>query len=130
MEEIENMARTYNFDGNQDTITFNIGSVSLDFNPTDEKSKAMVENAEQLKKKSEAIDKEDGDEWQLRREIKELLDESFTLIFDGTAPQKLYKASGENTISYLRLFLQIAEAIKETNEEKQNDETFKKYLAE
>ena len=124
------MARTYNFDGNQDTITFNIGSVSLDFNPTDEKSKAMVENAEQLKKKSEAIDKGDGDEWQLRREIKELLDESFTLIFDDTAPQQLYKASGENTISYLRLFLQIAEAIKETNEEKQNDETFKKYLAE
>ena len=63
------------------------------------KSKAMVENAEQLKEKSEAIDKEDGDEWQLRREIKELLDESFTLIFDDTAPQKLYKASGENTIS-------------------------------
>lgn len=124
------MARTYNFDGNQDAITFNIGSVSLDFNPTDEKSKAIAENAERLIKKSETIDKKDGDEWQLRREVKELLDESLAFIFDEAVPQKLYKASGENTISYLRLFLKIAEAIKETNEEKQNDETFKKYLAE
>ena len=124
------MARTYNFDGNQDAITFNIGSVSLDFNPTDERSKAIAEKAERLIKKSETIDKKDGDEWQLRREVKELLDESLAFIFDEAAPQKLYKASGENTISYLRLFLKIAEAIKETNEEKQNDETFKKYLAE
>lgn len=123
------MARTYNFGNLKDVTTFNIGDVTLEFQPTDEKSEMLEKKSAELKAKAEQID-ESGTEWELRKELKDLLDEFFTAAFDGEAPQKLYDACGQNTISYLRLFLQIADALREVNEERQNDEAFKKYLAE
>jgi hypothetical protein len=129
LEEIENMARTYNFGDLKDVTTFNIGDVTLEFKATDEKSEMLEKKSAELKAKAEQID-ESGTEWELRKELKDLLDEFFTAAFDGEAPQKLYDACGQNTISYLKLFLQIADALREVNEERQNDEAFKKYLAE
>ena len=123
------MARTYNFGDLKDVTTFNIGDVTLEFKATDEKSEMLEKKSAELKAKAEQID-ESGTEWELRKELKDLLDEFFTAAFDGEAPQKLYDACGQNTISYLKLFLQIADALREVNEERQNDETFKKYLAE
>ena len=89
----------------------------------------LEKKSAELKTKAEQID-ESGTEWELRKELKDLLDEFFTAAFDDEAPQKLYDACGQNTISYLKLFLQIADALREVNEERQNDEAFKKYLAE
>ena len=123
------MARTYNFGNLKDVTTFNIGDVTLEFKATDEKSEMLEKKSAELKAKAEQID-ESGTEWELRKELKDLLDEFFTAAFDGEAPQKLYDACGQNTISYLKLFLQIADALREVNEERQNDEAFKKYLAE
>ncbi len=123
------MARTYNFGDLKDVTTFNIGDVTLEFKATDEKSEMLEKKSAELKAKAEQID-ESGTEWELRKELKDLLDEFFTAAFDGEAPQKLYDACGQNTISYLKLFLQIADALREVNEERQNDEAFKKYLAE
>ena len=123
------MARTYNFGDLKDVTTFNIGDVTLEFKATDEKSEMLEKKSAELKSKAEQID-ESGTEWELRKELKDLLDEFFTAAFDGEAPQKLYDACGQNTISYLKLFLQIANALREVNEERQNDEAFKKYLAE
>lgn len=123
------MARTYNFGNLKDVTTFNIGDVTLEFKATDEKSEMLEKKSAELKTKAEQID-ESGTEWELRKELKDLLDEFFTAAFDGEAPQKLYDACGQNTISYLKLFLQIADALREVNEERQNDEAFKKYLAE
>ena len=123
------MARTYNFGDLKDVTTFNIGDVTLEFKATDEKSEMLEKKSAELKAKAEQID-ESGTEWELRKELKDLLDEFFTAAFDGEAPQKLYNACGQNTISYLKLFLQIADALREVNEERQNDEAFKKYLAE
>lgn len=123
------MARTYNFGNLKDVTTFNIGDVILEFQPTDEKSEMLEKKSAELKAKAEQID-ESGTEWELRKELKDLLDEFFTAAFDADTPQKLYDACGQNTISYLKLFLQIADALREVNEERQNDEAFKKYLAE
>ena len=123
------MARTYNFGDLKDVTTFNIGDVTLEFKATDEKSEMLEKKSAELKAKAEQID-ESGTEWELRKELKDLLDEFFTAAFDDEAPQKLYDACGQNTISYLKLFLQIADALREVNEERQNDEAFKKYLAE
>ena len=120
------MARTYNFGNLKDVTTFNIGDVTLEFQPTDEKSEMLEKKSAELKTKAEQID-ESGTEWELRKELKDFLDEFFTAAFDADTPQKLY---GQNTISYLKLFLQIADALREVNEERQNDEAFKKYLAE
>lgn len=123
------MARTYNFGDLKDVTTFNIGDVTLEFKATDEKSEMLEKKSAELKAKAEQID-ESGTEWELRKELKDLLDEFFAAAFDDEAPQKLYDACGQNTISYLKLFLQIADALREVNEERQNDEAFKKYLAE
>ena len=123
------MARTYNFGDLKDVTTFNIGDVTLGFKATDEKSEMLDKKSAELKAKAEQID-ESGTEWELRKELKDLLDEFFTAAFDADTPQKLYDACGQNTISYLKLFLQIADALREVNEERQNDEAFKKYLAE
>ena len=57
-------------------------------------------------------------------------DELFETMFDAETPQKLYKAVGENTLSYLRVFYQISNAIREVNAERQNDEYFKQFLSE
>ena len=51
-------------------------------------------------------------------------------MFGEEAPQKIYQSAGENTISYLKIFLQISQAIETEQEKKANDENFKKYLAE
>ena len=123
------MARTYNFGDLKDVTTFNIGDVTLEFKATDEKSEMLEKKSAELKAKAEQID-ESGTEWELRKELKDLLDEFFTAAFDADTPQKLYDACGQNTISYLKLFQQIADALREVNEERQNDEAFKKYLAE
>ncbi|WP_449454612.1 hypothetical protein [Streptococcus suis] len=122
------MANTFNLLGNDDSITFNIGDFTLTFVPTDAKSKAVSEKAVELKDKTDTI--KEGDEWENRESIKGLLDDFFSTMFDADAPGKIYKAAGENTWSYLKVFLQMAEAIMETKKKQENDETFKKYLAE
>ncbi|HEM3496818.1 hypothetical protein NKE60_09620 [Streptococcus suis] len=122
------MANTFNLLGNDDSITFNIGDFTLTFVPTDAKSKAVSEKAVELKDKADTI--KEGDEWENRESIKGLLDDFFSTMFDADAPGKIYKAAGENTWSYLKVFLQMAEAIMETKKKQENDETFKKYLAE
>ncbi|HFU3713956.1 TPA: hypothetical protein ACGPDC_001306 [Streptococcus suis] len=122
------MANTFNLLGNDDSITFNIGDFTLTFTQTDAKSKAVSEKAVELKDKADTI--KEGDEWENRESIKGLLDDFFSTMFDADAPVKIYQAAGENTWSYLKVFLQIAEAIMETKKKQENDETFKKYLAE
>ncbi|HEL2144183.1 TPA: hypothetical protein ACJ51Q_001388 [Streptococcus suis] len=122
------MANTFNLLGNDDSITFNLGDFTLTFTPTDAKSKAVSEKAVELKDKADTI--KEGDEWENRESIKGLLDDFFSTMFDADAPGKIYKAAGENTWSYLKVFLQMAEAIMETKKKQENDETFKKYLAE
>ncbi|MCB2905692.1 hypothetical protein [Streptococcus suis] len=122
------MANTFNLLGNDDSITFNLGDFTLTFIPTDAKSKAVSEKAVELKDKADTI--KEGDEWENRESIKGLLDDFFSTMFDADAPGKIYKAAGENTWSYLKVFLQMAEAIMETKKKQENDETFKKYLAE
>ncbi|HFI2472224.1 TPA: hypothetical protein ACGO11_000555 [Streptococcus suis] len=122
------MANTFNLIGNADLITFNLGSHSLEFNPTDKKSQELAEKADELKAKAENL--EDGNEWEVRKQIKVLLDDFFSVMFDAEAPSKIYEASGENTWNYLKVFLQISNAVLETKKRQENDETFKKYLAE
>ena len=122
------MAKIYNLAGDDEIITFNIGDFSLDVSLSDAKSEILVEKAKELKEKSQHIN--DDNEWQARKEVKELLDDVFTAMFDADAPQKIYESAGENTISYLKIFLQISGAVQDEQEAKLNDETFKKYLAE
>ncbi|HEM2534172.1 hypothetical protein RJW49_03785 [Streptococcus suis] len=122
------MANTFNLLGNDDSITFNIGDFTLTFVPTDAKSKTVSEKAVELKDKADNI--KEGDEWENREIIKDLLDDFFSTMFDADAPGKIYQAAGENTWSYLKVFLQMIEAIMETKKKQENDETFKKYLAE
>lgn len=122
------MAKIYNLVGDDEIITFNIGDLSLDVSLSDAKSEILVEKAKELKEKGQHIN--DDNEWQARKEVKELLDDFFTAMFDADAPQKIYKSAGENTISYLKIFLQISGAVQDEQEAKLNDETFKKYLAE
>ncbi|HFX4000159.1 hypothetical protein Javan88_0048 [Streptococcus phage Javan88] len=122
------MGRTFDLGGNDEEITFNIGDESLCFRSTDERLKSMTEQASDLKAKAETID--DSDEWKARSELKALLDEFFEIMFDETAPQKIYVAAGENAMAYLKVFLKIADALQETKAEKENDAIFKKYLAE
>ncbi|HEQ2107294.1 TPA: hypothetical protein VKH48_001221 [Streptococcus pyogenes] len=123
------MAHTYNFGNIKDVTTFNIGDLTLEFAPSDAKSESLAEKAVELKEKADRFDKS-GTEWEQRKELKSLMDEFFTMMFDEDTPQKLYEVCGQNTITYLKLFLMMAEAVQEVNEKKQNDETFKKYLAE
>lgn len=122
------MSNVFNLNGNDDVIIFNLGDLSLKFQPTDDKSKELSEKALELKDKAENIT--DGDEWENRRAIKELLDDFFSVMFDADTPNKIYDAAGKNTWSYLKVFLQISDAIIVTKQKQENDETFKKYLAE
>ena len=122
------MSKIYNLVGSDEVITFNIGDYSLEFHSSDENSKAVSDKAIELKEKAENIS--DENEWEARKEIKNLLDEFFAVMFDEEAPQKIYRSAGENTISYLKIFLQISQAIETEQEKKANDENFKKYLAE
>ncbi|AFU88673.1 TPA: hypothetical protein U1B14_001572 [Streptococcus suis] len=122
------MANTFNLLGNDESIIFNIGELSLKFVPTDAKSQEVSEKAIELQTKADNI--KEGDEWENRKNIKELLDEYFSTMFDADAPAKIYQEASENTWAYLKVFLQISEAIMETKKKQENDETFKKYLAE
>lgn len=122
------MANTFNLNTNDNLITFNLGDFSLDFNPSDEKSKAIFDKANEVKVAAEKLT--DGDEWENRKAIKELLDDFLATFFDNDAPEKVYTAAGQNTWNYLKVFFQISEAILEVRQKQENDETFKKYLAE
>ncbi|MGT2969121.1 hypothetical protein [Streptococcus azizii] len=122
------MANTFNLLGHDDSITFNLGDFTLKFIPTDAKSKEVSEKALELKEKANTI--KEGNEWENRESIKALLDDFFSVMFDAEAPGKIYQVAGENTWNYLKVFLQIAEAIMKTKKKQENDETFKKYLAE
>ena len=124
------MSNIINLAGNDNRVTFNFGEFSLDFNPTDEKSEAISNKASDLKTKADQI-KEDGENvWETRKTIKGLLDEFFGIMFDGDAPVKIFEACGQNTLSYLKVFMQIAETIQKEQQKQLNDENFKKYLAE
>lgn len=123
------MSKIYNLTGADEAVTFNIGDLTLSFNPSDEKSKAISKKAQELKNKAATIS-EDSDEWAIREEIKGLLDDFLATLFDDEAPNNIYDVVGRNTWSYLKVFLQIAEVIQQEQQEKLNDENFKKYLAE
>lgn len=122
------MANTFNLNTNDSLITFNLGDFSLEFNPSDDKSKAIFDKANEVKLAAENLT--EGDEWENRKSIKELLDDFLATFFDSEAPEKVYNAAGQNTWNYLKVFLQISEAILEVRKKQENDETFKKYLAE
>lgn len=119
----------FNFSDHQDLITFNIGSHSFDYSPSDDKEQALSQKADELKEKSAEFEVT-GDEWGLRQQIKVLLDEFFALLFNEDAPTAIYQACGQNTVSYFRLFFKIIDHIHKVNQQRLNDETFKKYLAE
>ncbi|HFI0449114.1 TPA: hypothetical protein ACGOY6_001344 [Streptococcus suis] len=122
------MSNIINLVGNNNRLVFDLGEHQLVFIPTDERSKAVTEKANDLKKRSENINEDD--EWVARKAIKELIDEIFTTMFDEDAPRKIYQAAGENTWSYLKIFMKISETVKQEQQKQLNDEEFKKYLAE
>ena len=99
--------------------------------PSDEQSKEMQAKADELKQRANSIDGiANEDSWGAVQEIKAVLDEFFKTMFDNETPEKLYKAVGQNTMTYLKVFLQISKAINEVNAERQNDEYFKQFLSE
>lgn len=125
------MSRVYNFDAKQDAIEFVVGDCTLEFMPSDEQSKKMQAKADELKQRANSIDGiANEDSWKAIQEIKDILDEFFKTMFDNETPEKLYKAVGQNTMTYLKVFLQISKAINEVNAERQNDEYFKQFLSE
>lgn len=125
------MSRVYNFDAKQDAIEFVVGDCTLEFMPSDEQSKEMQAKADELKQRANSIDgTANDDSWKETQEIKAILDEFFKTMFDNETPEKLYKAVGQNTMTYLKVFLQISKAINEVNAERQNDEYFKQFLSE
>lgn len=125
------MSRVYNFDAKQDAIEFVVGDCTLEFMPSDEQSKKMQAKADELKQRANSIDGiTNEDSWGAVQEIKAVLDEFFKTMFDNETPEKLYKAIGQNTMTYLKVFLQISKAINEVNTERQNDEYFKQFLSE
>ena len=125
------MSRVYNFDAKQDAIEFVVGDCTLEFMPSDDQSKEMQAKADELKQRANSIDGiANEDSWGAVQEIKAVLDEFFKTMFDNETPEKLYKAVGQNTMTYLKVFLQISKAINEVNTERQNDEYFKQFLSE
>lgn len=125
------MSRVYNFDAKQDAIEFVVGDCTLEFMPSDEQSKKMQAKADELKQRANSIDGITNEgSWGAVQEIKAVLDEFFKTMFDNETPEKLYKAVGQNTMTYLKVFLQISKAINEVNAERQNDEYFKQFLSE
>lgn len=125
------MSRVYNFDAKQDAIEFVVGDCTLEFMPSDDQSKEMQAKADELKQRANSIDGiANEDSWKAVQEIKAILDEFFKAMFDNETPEKLYKAVGQNTMTYLKVFLQISKAINEVNAERQNDEYFKQFLSE
>ncbi|MFC5630134.1 MULTISPECIES: hypothetical protein [Streptococcus] len=110
-------------------IPFDFGVFVLNFERSDEKSEFLTHKSEELKEKAEKVN-ENGTEWEIRKELKELLDEFFGSMFDTDAPAKIYEACGKNTISYLKAFLQVANEMQKIQTKEQNDEDFLKYLAE
>lgn len=125
------MSRVYNFDAKQDAIEFVVGDYTLEFMPSDEQNKEMQAKADELKQRANSIDGiANEDSWGAVQEIKAVLDEFFKTMFDNETPEKLYKAVGQNTMTYLKVFLQISKAINEVNAERQNDEYFKQFLSE
>lgn len=125
------MSRVYNFDAKQDAIEFVVGDCTFEFMPSDEQSKEMQAKADELKQRANSIDgTANDDSWKAIQEIKAILDEFFKTMFDNETPEKLYKAVGQNTMTYLKVFLQISKAINEVNAERQNDEYFKQFLSE
>lgn len=125
------MSRVYNFDAKQDAIEFVVGDCTLEFMPSDEQSKEMQAKADELKQRANSIDGiANEDSWGAVQEIKAVLDEFFKTMFDNETHEKLYKAVGQNTMTYLKVFLQISKAINEVNAERQNDEYFKQFLSE
>lgn len=125
------MSRVYNFDAKQDAIVFNIGNISLEFLPSDEQSKYIQEKGLEIQNKAKTLtDDSSESDFETAMKVKALLDELFETMFDAETPQKLYKEVGENTLSYLRVFYQISNAIREVNAERQNDEYFKQFLSE
>lgn len=125
------MSRVYNFDAKQDAIVFKIGDVELEFLPSDEQSKYIQEKGLEIQEKAKTlVDDSTESDFETAIKIKQLLDELFETMFEAETPQKVYEAVGKNTLSYLRVFYQISNAIREVNAERQNDEYFKQFLSE
>lgn len=125
------MSRVYNFDAKQDAIVFKIGEIELEFLPSDEQSKYIQEKGLEIQEKAKVlVDDTTASDFETAMKIKQLLDELFETMFEVEIPQKVYEAVGKNTLSYLRVFYQISNAIQEVNAERQNDEYFKQFLSE
>lgn len=125
------MSRVYNFDAKQDAIVFKIGEIELEFLPSDEQSKYIQEKGLEIQEKAKVlVDDTTASDFETAMKIKQLLDELFETMFEVETPQKVYEAVGKNTLSYLRVFYQISNAIQEVNAERQNDEYFKQFLSE
>lgn len=125
------MSRVYNFDAKQDAIVFKIGEIELEFLPSDEQSKYIQEKGLEIQEKAKVlVDDTTASDFETAMKIKQLLDELFETMFEVETPQKVYEAVGKNTLSYLRVFYQISNAIQEVNAERQNDEYFKRFLSE
>lgn len=131
------MSNMINLNLDSNVIPVNFGAFTLDYKPTDAKEQEMVEKSTELKIKAEKLDElektaieDNSKEFELRKKIKEILDDVFATMFeDENAPAKIYGACGENTWTYLNVFLQIGDNLIAIKEQKANDDTFKKYLA-
>lgn len=126
------MSNTINLNLGTNVISFNFGSFELNYQTSDKKDGALQAKSRELVDKTNSFkDKEaEMNDQENRQAIKPLIDEFFGTMFDADAPQKIYEAAGENTWSYLNVFLQISNNLEKEWNKKLNDENFKKYLAE
>ena len=64
-----------------------------------------------------------------RKELKELVDRSFTTLLGEEAPEEIYNLCGKFTSDYALAFIQTATAIREEFEKRNAEDNFKKYVA-
>ncbi|HFI0945166.1 TPA: hypothetical protein ACGO1F_001443 [Streptococcus suis] len=126
------MSNKINLNLGNNVLSFNFGAFDLDYQTNDTKDAKLQAKSRELVDKANAFkDKEaEMNDQEYRQVIKPLIDEFFSTMFDDDAPQKIYEAAGENTWTYLDVFLQISNNIQKEWNKKLNDENFKKYLAE
>lgn len=126
------MSNKINLNLGNNVLSFNFGAFDLDYQTNDTKDAKLQAKSRELVDKANAFkDKEaEMNDQEYRQAIKPLIDEFFSTMFDDDTPQKIYEAAGENTWTYLDVFLQISNNIQKEWNKKLNDENFKKYLAE
>ena len=126
------MSNKINLNLGSNVLSFNFGAFDLDYIMDDAKDAVLQSKARELDAKGKELQGKEDDlnDEESRKEVKPLIDEFFTTMFDDAAPKKIYEAAGNNTWNYLNVFMQISVNINKEWNKKLNDETFKKYLAE